>query len=293
MKRWISLLLCLLMVPLCAGGEETKRVYRKGEIADFAPDEALLELYVCPVIGADAMVMVCEGHVMAVDVGKLHHDEEIVKVLDRIGERHLEAVFNSHPHDDHCGGMLNLVKDGVAIDRYITAFPDYYPWDGSMQSMVLKTVRKANIPVERVGDGDEIRLGGARLTCMQRMFKSLSLNNSSCVLLVEYGQCSMLLTADLQIQGQLMLVRDHPALGHVDILKVPHHGVVTLKPAFMDILTPEFAFITNGSYTAELSRELLEKRGIPCAYTSRGLLHFATNGKYWIVDQEITDPRFM
>lgn len=287
MKRILCLLLTLLLLLGAALAEQ--RVFRAGEIEPFGPDEALLELYVVPLIGADAMILRCGGEVMAVDVGKLNHDQEFIDMMNAIGENHLTRVFNSHPHDDHCLGMLNLTKSDLSIDEYVTAFPLDHHMEGSVQGMVLHVVKEAGIPVSQVKDGDVFFLGGARFTCMQHHFKDGNINNSSCVLLVEYGQTSLLLTGDIDVPGQSMLIEEHPQLNKVDIMKAPHHGLAYLQYQFINRVNPELVFFTNGSGSAGPGMERLNQKKIPYVFSSRGPISMVSNGDHWIVTQELYD----
>ena len=70
MKRLFALLLTLSLLALPAfGGEETKRVYRRGETEPFGAEEALLQLRVCPLLGADSMLLTLGDHSMLIDMG--------------------------------------------------------------------------------------------------------------------------------------------------------------------------------------------------------------------------------
>ncbi|NLJ79393.1 MAG: MBL fold metallo-hydrolase, partial [Tissierellia bacterium] len=66
----------------------------------------------------------------------------------------------------------------------------------------------------------------------------------SMVLLLEYGDNSMLFTGDMERIGERSLAN---GLGPVDLLKVPHHGSNTSSTEeFLDALTPKAGFISVG-----------------------------------------------
>lgn len=230
------------------------------------------------------MLLRCGGEVMAVDVGKSIHSDMMLKLLGEMGVTHM-TVFNSHPHDDHCGGISTLLGREVAIDGYYTGFPDTHHGDSSIQQGTVARLKEAGVPILHVASGDVITLGGAECTVMQYMFRDGNVNNSSCVLLVKYGERSLLLTGDLDFPGQGKLVIDHPELGHVDIMKAPHHGHVYLKYDFLKAVRPELVFITGGMGTSAKARRNLDSNRIPYLFASRGLIHLSTNGEYWLVEQ--------
>lgn len=294
MKKLWCLMLSMVMTLSFAGtafGEEAAkgRVYCKGEIADFGEDEPLLELYVCPLLGADAMVMVCGGEVMLVDVGKENHHTEILEILDRLGSRKVDYLYNTHPHDDHIGSFANLIKSGVEIGCMYTGFPEDYAANLSKQKFAMKTAHEANIPVIQVGNGSHLTLGGADIDCVQQLVYS-GTNDCSCMLHVTFGDCSMLLTGDVEMLSMDYLVRtESPDRLRSDIMKLPHHGLARLDDDFMDTVNPEYAFITHGIINSTVGQVGLIRLGIPYSFATWGVIHLATNGEYWIVDHELTE----
>ena len=42
-------------------------------------------------------------------------------MLDSLGLTHFEYAFNTHPHNDHLGSMVELAK-AYSFDRFITGF---------------------------------------------------------------------------------------------------------------------------------------------------------------------------
>lgn len=293
MKRVLIFCVALMMaLSLCAVslGEETgtRRVFRKGEVPDFAPEEQLLELYVCPLLGADAMVMTCGGEIMLVDVGKLNQDGEIVKILDRLGTRRVDAVFNSHPHSDHIGSLPNLVKS-VEIGCLYTAFPEDYTGENVVQRTAMKTAAEKGIPVIHVENGTSLTLGEAQIDCIQQL-EYTGTNDCTCLLHVRFGDCTLLLTGDVDVNGMGYLARTiDPERLRSDIMKVPHHGLARIQENFLDAVQPEYAFVPHGILNSMVGRELLDRRGIPYSFATWGVIHLSTNGEYWIVDHELTE----
>lgn len=288
-KRWIAWL-CLLVLALgviCPAAAADQRVFRYGQRPNFGEDEPLLELYVCPVIGSDAMILACEGHYMAVDTGLSKEYQVMSNLLKRLGVERLEMVFNSHPHNDHLGGFVKMMRTkDIPVDAFLTAFPENYVAKDTLQKEAVAAARANGVEIRHVSDGDVFYLGSAKLTCMQTMFKRGDTNNSTCVLLVEYGDSKLLLTGDIDSRGQSKLISTHPKLPKVDIMKVPHHGLAYLKKSLMDRVKPEYMFIPHAYKGSENARQWMDLRKIPYDIASRGLIHMATNGQYWLVKQE-------
>jgi len=56
-------------------------------------------------------------------------------------------------------------------------------------------------------------------------------NNGSCVVTVDDGQYSMLLTGDIEADAELAMLKHHWLFMRADIIQVPHHGSRTSSTA--------------------------------------------------------------
>jgi competence protein ComEC len=115
-------------------------------------------------------------------------------------------------------------------------------------------------------------------------------NNDSLVMRLDYGSNSFLLTGDMEKQVELGLVADS-RLGHVDVLKVPHHGSKTSSTEdFLNAVRPEFAVISDGlgnsyghPHPDVLAR--LKERGVRILRTDRdGLISIRSDGRRLYVE---------
>lgn len=280
---WLTVL-CLLFAPL-ALADETRRVYRAGEKEPFAQGEETLDLYVCPLLGADCMILMTQGQTMLVDMGKAGDYETIKGVMDTLSIERVDIAFNSHPHDDHLGSMKKMLND-YEIGLFMTAFPDSYSGENVIQSSTLKAVRAAGVSVQRVEDGDTFSLGNAQMTVI-RQTKYKNPNPLSAMLKIEFGDCSLLLTADVIGSAQQYLAETHDL--KADIFKFPHHGLNKVMLEFLQDIDAEYAFFTHGYSNTKDAQKELTKYGIPYDFATWGVIHLSTNGEYWLVEQELTE----
>jgi len=71
-------------------------------------------------------------------------------------------------------------------------------------------------------------------------------NDASCVLLIEAGHHSLLMTGDIEARAERALVTRN-ALGTVDVVVVPHHGSLTSSSMpFVDAVSPLVAIVSAG-----------------------------------------------
>lgn len=284
---WMLMLALLMPTLALAEGERVKRVYRVGneDAVPFAEDAETFDLYVCPILGGDSMVLTMQGQVMLVDMGKDASYETIRAVMEDVGVERIDIAFNSHPHFDHIGSTKKIIED-YEVGVFMTAFPENFTASSVMQSAMMKALHAAEVPVQRVGDGDVIELGDVKMTVMQHE-KYDHPNPRSAMLMVEYGDCRLLLTADLTGEAQIYMAKNKDL--KADIFKYPHHGLNKLAVEFMEAIDAEYCFITHGYLDSKQAQQQLTKYGIPHDFATWGVIHLSCNGEYWLVEQTLTE----
>jgi len=76
-----------------------------------------LEIYHIDVEQGDATLFVCpNGRTLLVDSGKNNHGSRLKAVMDQAGVTQIDAFVCTHYHEDHYGGIDDLVNDhNVAV----------------------------------------------------------------------------------------------------------------------------------------------------------------------------------
>ncbi|HEU5038692.1 MAG TPA: ComEC/Rec2 family competence protein [Nocardioides sp.] len=178
-------------------------------------------LVACDVGQGDALVLNAGPHTaVVVDAGP---DAGAVDAcLDELEVTAVPLLVLTHFHADHVDGIAGVL-DGRAVGTVeTTRLQD--PPDG------VATVRAVADPVA-APYGTVQRVGAVTLQALWPPPDSPTVgpgdgstaNESSVVLLAEVGGVRILLTGDVEPEGQAALARAYPGL-RVDVLKVPHHG---------------------------------------------------------------------
>ncbi len=294
LKRLTVWLLVMLLLPLPALGEEiVQRVFLEGETEPFPQDAELLTLRVCPLLGADCMLLTLGEHSMLIDTGKKGNIDDLNAMLEDAGLTEVEYILNTHPHTDHAGGVRPLLAEGFGVGTFITFFaPDYTDEGGQtvIQASVIKAVEEAGVPILTLATEDTIPFGGALLTVYRmaddRFVSNSDCNNRSAMLMIQYGECSILLTADVENEVQPKLAETYDL--KADILKYPHHGTVAAHPDFLSSVDPEYVVFTHGTGdTKEAQAELVRNGYTRMAFATWGMITLQTDGEKWIVRQDI------
>ena len=297
MKRLICLLL-VLMLPVSVLAEGTRKVFYEDETEPFPENAELLTLRVCPLLGADCMLLTLGEHSMLVDTGRKLQAGTILDVLKDAGLDSVEYVFSTHPHQDHLGGMIPLLEAGLGVGTFFTVFPHNYVefiGDYEVQPETIKALEARNIPVADLKRDDTIPFGDAEITVLRITDNAIetgarTCNDMSAMLMVKYGDCSMLLTADVERMDEIELADLYDL--KADILKYPHHGMSSIEPVFLDEIQPEFVFFTHGAGDTHRAQVQIYEAGYErMCFATWGTITIRTDGTKWIVKQDLL-PEF-
>ncbi len=254
----------------------------------------------------DGILITCGGHSFLIDGGSSSQNDvgryQIGPLLAYYGVSKLDAAIVTHEDEDHMNGLLTLLEDETMTVRSVV-LPDTDPdCRGANYRKIEETAEENGVPVVYLSRGDVIRSGKSGL--LQRIFgeKELTLtclhpakggfyeaaNEYSLTILLQYGDFKMLLTGDLEGEGEEELIRylKETGIGDIPVLKVAHHGSAGSTPEeLLDLLRPRAALISCGrdNLYGHPHRELTDRlagRQIPVYRTDRsGEIQILTDGE--------------
>ncbi len=271
-------------------GSGREKVFKPDETEPFSPDANLLTIRVAGMHSGDSMLITMGGESMAVDLGTGAGMEQILDMYKAAGIHRLDWFCNTHPHEDHIGGFIPLVQSGFPIGAFITFFDHDYVGPSAPQKLNMRAAEKWKIPVADRKTEDRMTLGDAEITFYRLPSRKYtwetSCNDYSAMLHIRLGDCTLLLTADVEIRSQAVLAKLYDL--KADILKVPHHGASKIEKSFLDETDPEYAFITGGAGDSEDVQNQLRKHGVSHIHFSPWeMITMQTDGTKWIVRQDL------
>ena len=281
MKKLIALLLILLMLPAAALGENSviNLTVNPDQEWQFCEGAPILEMFFPPVKGADACILRMGDEVMMIDAATIGQRARVAATLEYAGIDRVDVGFNTHPHDDHIAGF-QAVPDAAELGKLVITFPE----DANFHMQeTLKGMKEKGIPVEHAKNGDVFKLGQAELEVIQMSTSWFSENNRSAMLMVKYGNRSILMAADVELDGQNELLQTRPEDLKADILK--YHGVAIAGWNFLKHVGAELTVITNSRFSIKETRKDADRKKLPQVYTAQGMVRLRTDGEIWVVDQ--------
>ena len=185
------------------------------------------------------------GSVNVNQVGKYR----IIPFLKYNGVRSLEYVFVTHADKDHVSGIIELIEaskeGGIKIKNLL--LPHIEEKDDSYYE--LEEVAKVyNILTSYIKKGDKIQEGEVTISCLhpEKNYITSDRNEYSTVLNLDYREFELLLTGDIEGNGETALLQGED-LKEVDVLKVAHHGSrFATSPEFLKAANPFIAVISCG-----------------------------------------------
>lgn len=236
MKRFFaSFLLFTLLFTCCACAPQQ---------AQPADAENLIIHYI-DVGQADSMLLIVDDTTILIDGGNTPTAGDVVKYLKRYGIEELDLVVNTHPHGDHLGGIPAVLSNFPVKEVWCShaGFTTY------LFSQFKDGVENQGLSIVCPAPGTLWEADGLKISVIGPL-KGVStyedLNDTSLVLMVEYGQRKFLFTGDMEAYAEKQLV-DAGVKLEADVLKVGHHGSYSsTSQVFLDKVDPEYGIITCG-----------------------------------------------
>lgn len=190
------------------------------------------------------LIQLPDSRNIIIDAGKRAGGEALVERLKDLGVEKFEYVVATHPHEDHIGGMSDVINNFEIGTFYM---PDAVSTTDVFENMLDSIETK----------GVEVRRARAGLTIVDEENLKIKLvapvgeeygdkNNYSAVVKLTYYDKSFLFTGDAERLSETEMLESGASLKS-DVLKVGHHGSDTSTSVdFLNAVSPEYAVIEVG-----------------------------------------------
>ncbi len=177
-----------------------------------------------------------------VDTGPESGAAAIHGLMTVLDVKQFEAIFISHPHNDHIGNLDHILS--------LAGSPVIYTGPATFERATDELngiAAKRSVPIKMLNPGQSVTMAGVTFTALGPNGNFKDENDNSLVLMMEYGGVKALFPGDQQIEAEASLLKSVQDV-RCTILKVAHHGQPDASSeAFLKAVSPHIAVIpTSG-----------------------------------------------
>ncbi len=230
--------------------ENTPKTIDLQSIETLLPDSTDFAVLFVNVGKADACILRFGETAVLIDTGSAESVPQLIAGLNALKITNIGAVFITHSHSDHLGGLDALAAN---YDIPVVYSPYYSEADKDGNGKIVKRAEKLDLPHKELKAGDVIEVAnGASFTVLGPLsLNKENDNDNSLVLKLTYGEKTFLFTGDMQFTEEQALIDSGVSLGS-DILKVGNHGNPdATSDAFGALVSPAIAVISTDTSVDE------------------------------------------
>ncbi|MBO5690784.1 MAG: MBL fold metallo-hydrolase [Spirochaetaceae bacterium] len=191
---------------------------------------------------ADAILVESDGENMLIDGGTGADSSLIYAYLKNHGIATLKYIVNTHPHEDHVGGLPGALNYAT-VER---GFSSHQEYNSQAFRDYKRYLAMQGLELEVLEAGSSLSLGESHIQVLGPLEHDGDINNSSLVLYLVYDEVSFLFTGDME-EGSEYDLLEAGLVPDCTVLKVAHHGSESSSGyRFLRSALPEFAVISVG-----------------------------------------------
>lgn len=204
--------------------------------------EDILQIHFFDVGQADSILLISNDKTMLIDAGNNEDGKLLVDNIKRLGIQKLDYVIGTHPHEDHIGGLDDIILNFEIGTIYM---PKVQTNTKTFED-VLDAIESKSLKVTSPKQGDKFTVGNAECEVMfagtGTKEEQENLNLSSIVIRTTYKEQSYLFTADSEEENEKSRI-----WMQANVLKVGHHGSNTSSSEeFLEQVRPQISIISSG-----------------------------------------------
>ena len=193
---------------------------------------------------ADAAILRFGETTVLIDTGSAESAPQLIAGLNALGVTKIDAVFITHSHSDHLGG-LGALSANYGIPMVYSPF--FSEADKNGVGKIVKRAEKLRLPHKELLAGDVVPVAdGVSFTVLGPLSRNeADDNDNSLVLRFSYRGKTFLFTGDMQFAEEQALIDSGVTL-RSDVLKVGNHGNPDATgDGFGALVAPAFAVIST------------------------------------------------
>lgn len=246
LKSSALVFLCVILCSCSAQTAVNEAYFKKDETLS-SESEKISEsgLYVSflDVGQADSIFVSCGGENMLIDGGNTADGDFVCSFLKSNGIDNLDYIISTHAHEDHVGGLCNVVKT-FSVEKAIISPKKH---DSVCYNDFINSMASRGIAYEYASHGTSFSLGEASIEIIGPISENpQSINSSSIVTRLSYNGVSFLFTGDCTSEEEKEILNAGYNVS-ATVLKSGHHGSdFSSSYIFLREVLPEYVVVSVG-----------------------------------------------
>lgn len=215
-------------------------------LADGLPGEDGFSILFVNVGKADAAILQFGDSTVLIDTGSAESAPQLFAALNALHVTNIDAVFVTHSHSDHLGGLDALAAN---FEIPVVYSPFYSEPDKNGVGKIVKRAEKLGLSHRELQAGEAVSVSSSvSFTVLGPLtFNEADDNDNSLVLRFTFADRTFLFTGDMQFAEEQTLI-DSGADLRSDVLKVGNHGNPDATgDDFAALVSPSLAVISTNT----------------------------------------------
>lgn len=160
---------------------------------------------------------------MLIDAGETDKGKDVVSYLKALGINKLDYIIASHQHTDHMGGMIEVLKSDIEVEKIIMPkIPQKLTPTSYTYTNLLNAIKAKGLKVRAARD-EEFSVGNIKVNTYAMEGDYSDLNNYSVVTKLTTGGGRFIIMGDLEKTAEKELLNKNVDLS-AEVILVGHHG---------------------------------------------------------------------
>lgn len=203
-------------------------------------DTIRFKIYFIDVGEADSILVKDKDEFTLIDTGNNEDGPKLVNYFKELGITKFKYLIGTHPHEDHIGGMDDIIRNFDVEHIYMPDVETEY----KTYTEIVDLVKSKNMTIETPEVDSTFTMNDSIFNVLWISNSEEEINDDSIVLKLNYKNTSYIFTGDATKNVELKILDKDLKC---DVLKLGHHGSSDASSAqFLEKTKPQYGIISVG-----------------------------------------------